>query len=1270
MSARRSIARLLIVLLALFQSWLSSGYSLQDYRNHRIQTSQAITQETDPYYFGTKQHPPMQRQGKVFSTVPQDADDIIHKRNSTKPTKYGESSFERRRVQSEDNVFKQHKEASLNLTDSREFQETFLRLLTPEALNGLIQNHIIGKLPPFLLDYTSALMRTTSNRLFLGLHIEGFNISNLQLVNVVQAQTSGAHSINISEITMDNLEFGEITMKVDIVMNLQYLFGLVDRIQQEGLATTIPQVVREFLDEASGVLGNRYQEARDAFVESITDVLVTSLGNPVNGTVDNLQDATTKAINWICSNFVCSRRRNLQQQASDGIVELKGKKTFIFPRIDYASVQGLVIDLFVNRSSFQSMQIGRFLQDDVMSCALSLLDLAPELVTFLRLNVSSDNTSLIDGFRDNVIQSGIDWLDGNAGTGIDFVDSGIQELSDALGILDQIVIGTVKEQAADLYSLITDRIHNQTIPYMFSYVSYLWTSAATCPDMKEYTGSIDFRDLFLSPMQAQAMGGTGASQYGPHAVALKENLDDFFSPVKLNSFIFEQTSGIFTVNREFLSAIIPNGIPELGIDSVDIRIFDLIVQNFDTLGDPSYFFEPSSADGSLLNSAATFSNLTHPLRVSFMVSFAMEGDPAYDMRNELEVSLEAAEANLFLVFFAKLEEQGFFSIEFHDMLDYNCWLAAFATPKLNDEGFLVAGSASSLMIQYVNMNIPSFGFNVFCDSCSSPGLSALPAILESLTYADTTGVLGSRFIDFVLALLKIESVQVALDRWLADAPKKCPASVDFVEGYKSNYSELGIGLSDLTYDSVETIAFASIFLFELAIIVVGTSHFDDVEDTDPLSRQKLLAVPYDVRFLDFTTFGGKFGEFADSVVSFGLDFFNKRIPVNSEDPSRGEELQINKLLREHLFDKSGYLSYEFGVGDVEIVSLKTVRFVSLDTFTAFDIFQVLGPQTIKSDISWRRLGIEIIAHLALSDGEGDIKLTVELEDVSVSMALLLAIDLGIFESIKFGSILHLESILPCILSAVHEADVTQLRISVGSVRSFSVSGFQSSEISLALEDISRKIRDTYADDILTSLPAFFDTVVRAMAKGAIDFYLDQDSNVACSKVTFDSTGPNFIDFRDLLLSKFDSIVYGGTGNSQYGDLFRSAFETVRNSLFQVDLEDGLSTANDELVGPATRLVSNITGTLLFSGPLFDRTTPVSTGDLNSQIHFLARDARIDNIDTVGPNLRFLEAVRKNGQQLNNSAVIGTAERPLNFAVKFLVSIFDRGKFKLNEKRSI
>jgi hypothetical protein len=1252
MSARQSIARLLVVLLALFQLWLLSVSSLLQ----------------DPYNYSVReQQGPLQlRQGKTNSTAPQDADFYVYsKQNSTKPTKHDEPFSKRRRVQVHNNLFDQrqhdNQQAWLNLTDSREFQETFLRLLTPDALNGWIQNHnIIDQLPPFLLDYTFGLVDT--GHLFLGLHIEGLQISNLQLVNVVQAQTNGPHSIHISEITMDHLELGdEITIEVDIVTHLDYLFGLVDRVQNS-LATTIPQVVQEFFDEASDVLGGyRYQEARDAFVENITDSSVTnSLERNVDLAVNNLQN-----IRGICSSFVC-----LQQQASDGIiVELKGKKTFTFPRIDYASVQDLVFNLFVNQSSFQSMQIGRFLQGDLVGCSLSLLDLAPELVTFPWLNFSSDNTSAIDGFRDKILQLGIDWLDGNANadTGIDFVDSGIQQVSDALGILDQIATEAVKEQAADLYALITARSHNQAIPSFFNYLSSLWTPAATtCPDMKKFTGTIDFRDLFLSPTQAQAMGGTGAGQYGPHAVALKENLDDFLLPVKLNSFLLEQMDGTFTVHRDFFSVDTPNGIPELGIDSVDIRIFDLIVQNFNTFGDPSYFFEPSSTDGSLLNSAAAFSNRTHPLRVSFNVSFAMEGDPAYDMRNELEVSLEAADANLFLVVFAKLEEEGFLSLEFQNILDFNCWLAAFTTPELNDEGLLVPGSASSLMIRYFNMNIPSFGFNAFCNSCTSPGLNALPAILETLTYADTAGVLGNRLKNFVLALLNIETAQIALDRWLADAPKKCPASVDFVEGYKSNYTGLRIGLSDLTYDSVETIAFASIFLFELAIVVVGMSPFDDVKDTDPLTGQKQLAVPDEVRFLDFTTLGGKFGEFANSAISFGLDFFNRRIPVDSEDPSLGEELQINKLLREHLFDKSGYVSYEFGVEDVEI------RFVGLDSFTAFDMFQAIGPQTFKSDLSWRRLGVEIIVHLAFPDdeGEGDFKLTVELEDFSVSMAMLLAVDLGTFESIELGSILHLENILPCILSTVHEADVTQLRASVGSLRSFSVTGFQSSEISLALEDISRKIQDTYADAVLSSLPGFFDTVVRAMAKDAIDFYLDQDSNAACSKITFDSTDPNFIDFRDLLLSKFDSIVYGGTGNSQYGDLFRSAFDTLRNSFFQVDLENGLSTANDELVGPTTRSISNITGALTFSGPFFNRTASVGVGGLNSQIRFLARDARIDNIDTVGPNLRLLEAVRKNGHELNNSAVIGIAERPLKFAVNFLVSIFDRGKAKTEEKRSI
>jgi hypothetical protein len=61
----------------------------------------------------------MQRQGKIISTAPQDADIYSTKQNkSTKPTTKHESSFERGRVLQLDNVFEQHNQTSwLNLTE-------------------------------------------------------------------------------------------------------------------------------------------------------------------------------------------------------------------------------------------------------------------------------------------------------------------------------------------------------------------------------------------------------------------------------------------------------------------------------------------------------------------------------------------------------------------------------------------------------------------------------------------------------------------------------------------------------------------------------------------------------------------------------------------------------------------------------------------------------------------------------------------------------------------------------------------------------------------------------------------------------------------------------------------------------------------------------------------------------------------------------------------------------------------------------------------------
>ena len=205
------------------------------------------------------------------------------------------------------------------------------------------------------------------------------------------------------------------------------------------------------------------------------------------------------------------------------------------------------------------------------------------------------------------------------------------------------------------------------------------------------------------------------------------------------------------------------------------------------------------------------------------------------------------------------------------------------------------------------------------------------------------------------------------------------------------------------------------------------------------------------------------------------------------------------------------------------------------------------------------------------------------------------------------------------------------------------------------------IMEKYGSAILSSMPGFFDLTVRALINNWMEFYMGDWSQIACPISLFERTSARSIDLRDLLLSAAKSQLLGGSGSSPYGDLFRTAFGMVQDLVFKVDEITGLSAFNDIVIGPWTRSHSDSTGTMVFPGDLFNSGTRIEVGGLDATVELRARDARIDNIDTVGSPLALLEAVMGEEHDLNNTATFGVEERPLRFAVKFLISLMGDGK---------
>jgi hypothetical protein len=335
------------------------------------------------------------------------------------------------------------------------------------------------------------------------------------------------------------------------------------------------------------------------------------------------------------------------------------------------------------------------------------------------------------------------------------------------------------------------------------------------------------------------------------------------------------------------------------------------------------------------------------------------------------------------------------------------------------------------------------------------------------------------------------------------------------------------------------------------------------------------------------------------------------------------------------------------------------------------VLDAIGPQTLHNEVKWERLGVQMVISLMSSEdkaGTGrslktieDVTVSLELADIDVSLALLLAMDLDLLGSLKLSSMLEIKNILPCIISAARAANLTQLQVSVGSIKEFSIDGFRSSELSTAAAESSRIVLEKYGETILSSMPGFFDLTVRTLLNNWMSYYMGEWSTVACPSTAFESTGSGFVDFRDLFLSAAKARVFGGLGSSPYGDLFRTALGIVQDLVFKVDASTGLSAVNDVLVEPFTRDQSETTGSFVLEGDLFSGGTRVQVGGLDANIQLQASDARVDNLDTVGSPLALLEAMMDEPNELNNTVTFGVADRPLRFGARLLISIDGDGR---------
>lgn len=424
-----------------------------------------------------------------------------------------------------------------------------------------------------------------------------------------------------------------------------------------------------------------------------------------------------------------------------------------------------------------------------------------------------------------------------------------------------------------------------------------------------------------------------------------------------------------------------------------------------------------------------------------------------------------------------------------------------------------------------------------------------------------------------------------------------------------------------------------------------------------------------------------------------IQFLQNQIAVLGQPVSGGvsgssgnsSDLAINVFLRNNLLDSQGGWTFNVSSTGNDLLpmfnsqnqlvqtnmSFDSVRIFGLDTITKFQPLQFIGKQTIQNSFAWQYLRWEANVTIEIQPSTLNssflvdpnathltetLTLNFQVDNVNVDLALLLAIDQDKLLSMELGSLLWSKNLLPCMLSTLYELQVTGLNVNVSSIVNPSIAGFNSVGLDQLFSSMIGIFFAMYEPTILTAMPNIFQLKVRDLINNQLvgGYLANQDSTCPAPNVT-----DGLIDLRDLMLPPSQAVQYGGTGNGQYGDMFPQILSLIQNQLFEINPATNLSKMNDIFIDPMTLARSGQAGRLDFQSIQANTASRVSIGSLNLDVHLIASNAYVANLNTVGAPLALLENVMNEAYMLNNTASIGIG-KPLTMGMHLYFGLSGQG----------
>ncbi|CAB9496714.1 Paraquat-inducible protein A [Seminavis robusta] len=744
-------------------------------------------------------------------------------------------------------------------------------------------------------------------------------------------------------------------------------------------------------------------------------------------------------------------------------------------------------------------------------------------------------------------------------------------------------------------------------------------------------------------------------------------------------------------NNETTTATTTNWVTLLGWEQFQFQAKDAILYNIDTITSPVELFVP--LDTQLLGNTIRTGDATPDRPLQFTMQLvaqalpfghsSLEQQQPEEIHNHVELSITIPSSVFIFELFVAMNETALLHFPLENLENEYCWLAAMSsssteTSPLNLER-VVTGLASS------------FTLDAACVSCSSPGATALPQVLQVLQNAGLTTRFQPYLEDLLANVVQGAFTNMNFDAWIADAHRLCP--------HDDQYDPLAVPQENLyglakafatpprwSRQSVETMSTFGFLSLYASLFLLAKNYI--LQPPPPLVLEEELPVVLNAatnqsstttssttttRLLDWTNLSATLGPWADSVleearvalqasVMTDLSTYNatRRLEGNETKEETPQVLQADSFIRDHLLDEQGQLivafdDMQFDLAGV-VFSVWQTRVLGIDSITHLDPFVVVGPQTLQNSLELQQLNVTLDLLVDLGSGEThNMTVSIDFQNIVVEFPLLLAMDVDKLGQIELGSLLKINQVLPCLLEGAHEVFIPRLNVSIGNMGKPSIEGFLSPDLHGVLALMNQVLYDSFGEELAFALPGIFDSSIRHSFNVWLQQYVSQVDPTLCSV----EAGGDILDFRDLFLPPTESKSLGGTGREQYGDIFQLLHGVMKQEL---ETKDGEPPSINDHLSSWTADHFNMSGAVNIPGNLLDTTASVKLAGLDAVLAFQLGDIALENIDTLGAPLSLLDPV--NAHTLNNTISLGVGTEPLKVKARLMLAISDNEEMQV------